>query len=364
MFSLGIVGAGQFSGQFAKLFLAHPGVGDVYVTDLLPERAERARAPTKGSRAPSRPTRRCSSRTRSTPSRSSPSAGRTARWSSRASSAGKHVYSAVPMAITAEEIAAIIDAVQATGLTYMMGETSQYNPATVYARNQLAEGAFGRIFYAEGDYVHDMDLGFYEAYQYSGGEDWKATASYPPAAVPDALGRRGARRLADARGERVSASASSTTAATASSTRRSASSTTTSPTPPRCSSWRAAARSAPTSSAGSATPRTSGSPVSASSARRRAWSSSPRVAFWQDKNGVRTSASCWSPSRRMSPDDPSLQHVAPDLRAAFTSGSAPVHDRARLPRRVRRRCTTGTRAATTSSSTTSSAPSTPAPCRR
>ena len=36
MFSLGIVGAGQFAGQFAKLFQAHPGVGDVYVTDCCP----------------------------------------------------------------------------------------------------------------------------------------------------------------------------------------------------------------------------------------------------------------------------------------------------------------------------------------
>lgn len=43
-FSLGIVGAGQFSGQFAKLFLAHPGVREVHVTDLLPERAERLAA--------------------------------------------------------------------------------------------------------------------------------------------------------------------------------------------------------------------------------------------------------------------------------------------------------------------------------
>jgi hypothetical protein len=33
----------------------------------------------------------------------------------------------------------------------------------------------------------------------------------------------------------------------------------------------------------------------------------------------------------MSPDDPSLKHIAPELRAAFTSGSAPVHDRSRLP---------------------------------
>ena len=44
--------------------------------------------------------------------------------------------------------------------------------------------ASARIFYAEGDYVHDMDLGFYEAYQYSGGENWKATASYPPMLYP------------------------------------------------------------------------------------------------------------------------------------------------------------------------------------
>ncbi len=66
----------------------------------------------------------------------------------------------------------------------MMGETSYYNPATVFARKKNAEGAFGRIFYAEGDYVHDMDLGFYDAYQYSGGEDWKRTASYPPMLYP------------------------------------------------------------------------------------------------------------------------------------------------------------------------------------
>ena len=81
-FSLGIVGAGQFSGQFAKLFLAHPGVGDVYVTDLLPERAERlAAAEGLAGTFPSYEAM-LESRT-STRSPSSPSAGRTARWSSR-----------------------------------------------------------------------------------------------------------------------------------------------------------------------------------------------------------------------------------------------------------------------------------------
>lgn len=88
------------------------------------------------------------------------------------------------MAISEEEIAAIIEAVRETGLTYMMGETSYYNPATIYARDRKADGAFGRIFYAEGDYVHDMDLGFYAAYQYSGGEEWQKTASYPPMLYP------------------------------------------------------------------------------------------------------------------------------------------------------------------------------------
>ena len=32
--------------------------------------------------------------------------------------------------------------------------------------------------------MHDMDNGFYAAYQFSGGEGWKATASYPPMLYP------------------------------------------------------------------------------------------------------------------------------------------------------------------------------------
>lgn len=36
-------------------------------------------------------------------------------------------------------------------------------------------------------------------------------------------------------------------------------------------------------------------------------------------------------STGLSVDDPSLAHVAPELRPAFVSGHAPVHDVARLP---------------------------------
>ncbi|AMM21216.1 oxidoreductase [Frondihabitans sp. PAMC 28766] len=182
MVSIGMIGAGQFAGSFAKLFDIHPDVEGVYVTDLLPERAHELveRESLAGF---------VEDFDAMLESDVDAVAIFTQRWTHgplvvRALRAGKHVYSAVPMAITEDEIAAIIEAVKETGLTYMMGETSYYNPATIYARDKVAEGAFGRIIYAEGDYVHDMDLGFYAAYQYSGGENWKATASYPPMLYP------------------------------------------------------------------------------------------------------------------------------------------------------------------------------------
>ena len=182
-FTMGLVGAGQFAGQFATLFHHHPGISAVHVTDVVPSRAADlvASAGLAG-------TFDSFDDMIASPAIDSVAIF-TQRWTHgplvvKALRAGKHVYSAVPMAITVDEIAAIIDAVRETGLTYMMGETSYYNPATVYARQKLEAGEFGRVFYGEGDYIHDMDLGFYEAYQYSGGEGWKSTASYPPLLYP------------------------------------------------------------------------------------------------------------------------------------------------------------------------------------
>jgi len=182
-FSVAMIGAGQFSGSFAHLFALHPGVSKVYATDMLPERADElvSRYELAGTFA---------SFDEVLASQDVDAVAIfTQRWTHgplvvKALQAGKHVYSAVPMAISAEEIATIIDTVRETGLTYMMGETSHYNPAVVYARTMIDSGEFGRLFYAEGDYLHDMDLGFYDAYRFSGGENWQATASYPPMLYP------------------------------------------------------------------------------------------------------------------------------------------------------------------------------------
>jgi predicted dehydrogenase len=102
----------------------------------------------------------------------------------QALAAGKHVYSAVPMGVSVDEVSAIVDGVGSSGLTYMMGETSCYYPAVVFCRQRMRAGEFGFFVYGEGEYLHDMDHGFYEAYRYSGGEDWKRTASFPPMFYP------------------------------------------------------------------------------------------------------------------------------------------------------------------------------------
>ncbi len=179
---IGVLGCGQFAQSFITLWERHPDVEELYITDLVPERARAYAERFPGVRV-------VDDFEQLLASDCDAIAIFTQRWThgalaSRALRAGKAVYSAVPMAITVPEIEDIFAAIAETGCLYMMGETSYYYPAVVFARQKLAEGAFGTIFYAEGDYLHDMDLGFYDAYRYSGGDDWAATASFPPMLYP------------------------------------------------------------------------------------------------------------------------------------------------------------------------------------
>jgi predicted dehydrogenase len=329
MISLGIVGAGQFSGQFATLFKVHPDVEAVYVTDVLPERAQELvdRQGLAGV---------VESFEALLETDVDAMAIFTQRWSHgplvvQALRAGKHVYSAVPMAISEDEIAAIIEAVRETGLTYMMGETSYYNPATVFARKKIAENAFGRIFYAEGDYVHDMDLGFYAAYQYSGGEEWKKTASYPPMLYPThSIGGV----LGAIPGHAVSVS---------------------------CIGVRdqrddgvfdteVSQFDNDFSNASALFELDNGGVMRINEMRRVGYPSQIResrfryfgteasfeqlatVSLWQDKHDVTDVSDDLRAEASMSHDDPSLENVAPELRDAFVSGYATVHDIDRLPK--------------------------------
>ncbi|MEW1823399.1 Gfo/Idh/MocA family oxidoreductase [Arthrobacter sp. NPDC080031] len=327
-FSMGVVGLGQFGGHFAHLFKLHPGVSAVYAVDELPERASKAveQLGLDGTMG---------SFDELLASDVDAVAIFTQRWTHgplviKALRAGKHVYSAVPMAISEDQIAGIIDAVRETKLVYAMGETSFYNPATVYARKQHAAGKFGRIFYTEGDYVHDMDLGFYEAYQYSGGENWKATASYPPmlypthaiggvlGAIPGHAVSVSCIGVKDDRGDGVFDKEVSMF-------------------------------DNDFSNATALFEMNDGGVMRTNEMRRVGYPSHIResrfrffgteasfeqlatTTLWQDKKGVLDVSDQVETKPSMSPDDPSLADVAPELRGAFISGLAPVHDAGRLP---------------------------------
>ncbi len=331
-FSIGVVGAGQFGGQFAHLFNLHPGVSSVYAVDELPERAAEAAgryglAGVKGSFD------------ELLASDVDAVAIFTQRWThgplvESALRAGKHVYSAVPMAVSEEEIGRIIDAVRETGNVYMMGETSYYNPATVFAREQHAAGRFGRVFYAEGDYVHDMDLGFYDAYQYSGGERWKETASYPPMLYPThaiggVLGAMPSHavsvscigvkdHLDDGVFDKdVSMFGNDFSNATALFELNDGGAMRTNEM------------------------RRVGYPSHIRESRFRFFGTDAsfeqlaRVTVWQDKTSVQDISEQMETRPSIPLDDPSLANVAPELRDAFVSGLAPVHNADRLPEEFR-----------------------------
>lgn len=332
-FSLGVVGAGQFAGQFATLFRHHPGISQVYVTDLIPERADTLMAEVglAGTFASF------------DEMIASPDIDAVAiftqRWTHgplvvRALRAGKHVYSAVPMAVSEAEIRDIIAAVRETGLVYMMGETSYYNPATVYARQRIADGGFGRLFYAEGDYVHDMDLGFYEAYRYSGGEGWRATASYPPMLYPThsiggVLGAWNTHAttvscvgVVDQLGDGVFDRAVSQFGNDFSNA------------------------SALFELAGGGSMRINefrrvGYPSQLRESRFRFFGTAgsfeqlATVAFWQTKDGVQDVSALVASRASLPHDDASLAHVDPALRDGFVSGYAPIHDSTRIPPELR-----------------------------
>ena len=328
-FSVAMIGSGQFAGSFAHLFQLHPGVSQVYAVDTRPERSAElvSRYGLAGTLASF------------ADALASPEVDAVAiltqRWTHgplvvQALRAGKHVYSAVPMAVRAEEIGAIIDAVRETGLTYMMGETSHYNPAVVYARTMIDKAELGRVFYAEGDYLHDMDLGFYDAYRYSGGDDWKATASYPPmlypthsiggilGAWPTHATSVSAIGVVDDRGDGVFDRAVSMFDNDFSN------------------------MTGLFEVAGGGSFRVNefrrvGFPSHLRESRFRwfgteaSFEEMTTTAYRQDKAGVQDVSEEIEPREASADELAGLEHVSPTLRAAFLSGMAPVHDPSRLP---------------------------------
>lgn len=175
---IGVVGAGQFSRFFLPLFQAHPDVAEVYVTDLVRERALNAQEKFGVGVMDSFEDMLKSDidcialfvqRHLHGP------------LSVKALEAGKNVYSAVPMGTSVEECGEIIRLVKKTHLIYMMGETCYYFPCACFCREKFQTGEFGKFVYGESQYYHDI-AGF--DFKYTAGENWKKEAGIPPMYYP------------------------------------------------------------------------------------------------------------------------------------------------------------------------------------
>ncbi len=149
-----VVGCGEFARNFVPLFKLHPYVEAVYVCDKIPERAkqyaERFQVPVIESFEEIL---------------ADESINAVAIFTERhthgplvtaALRAGKDVYSAVPMAGTADDCKMILDAVKETGRIYMMGETCVYYPTSMYCKKRYEAGDFGRFVFGESQYFHDL----------------------------------------------------------------------------------------------------------------------------------------------------------------------------------------------------------------
>lgn len=179
---LGICGTGSFADAFIPFFKVHPLVDEVTLCDLdqekLRQKSERFEIP-----------------------RISPSLDAlcetdvdaiaiiTQNWlhapqAIQALRAGKHVYSAVPSAITVQEMTDLVHTVEATGKIYMLGETSYYYPSVLYCRERYRTGDFGSIVYAEAEYYHDWDHGLYDVAKWRGGDRWREFGGIPPMYYP------------------------------------------------------------------------------------------------------------------------------------------------------------------------------------
>ena len=179
---IGICGVGAFADNFIALFKAHPDVDNVVLCDLDQEKLKSKCE--KFSIADSSPSLDdlCAMDVDAIAIITQhhlhgPQAV-------QALKAGKHVYSAVPSAITVDEISSLVSTVEQTGKIYMIGETSYYYPCAIFCRERFVNGDFGHIVYSEGEYYHDYSHGLYEVHKNRHGDQWEQYYGMPPMFYP------------------------------------------------------------------------------------------------------------------------------------------------------------------------------------
>ena len=178
---IAVIGCGRFSRFFIPLFREHPAIEKVYVCDLKKERAEEFSKKFNVDTISSFEEALASDKINSV-------AIFTQRFKHgkmviQALKSGKNVYSAVPGAVSVDEIIEIEELVRKTRLTYSMGESGYYRAPAIFCRREFQKGTFGKFTYGEAHYNHDI-RNMEQSFRSSGGEDWKRFAGIPPMFYP------------------------------------------------------------------------------------------------------------------------------------------------------------------------------------
>jgi predicted dehydrogenase len=67
-----------------------------------------------------------------------------------------HVLSEVTAAVSVDECRALVDAASRSAAVYMMAENYAYRKSTVLVKELVRRGLFGEVYYAEGEYLHEL----------------------------------------------------------------------------------------------------------------------------------------------------------------------------------------------------------------
>jgi len=67
-----------------------------------------------------------------------------------------HVLSEVPAGVSIEECRRLVETAHASRAVYMMAENYTYIKSNVFIRELVRHGLFGEVYYAEGEYLHEL----------------------------------------------------------------------------------------------------------------------------------------------------------------------------------------------------------------
>ena len=68
----------------------------------------------------------------------------------------KHVLCEVTAAVSLDQCCELVEAVRSSSAKYMMGEGACYMKPNMLVRSMVERGAFGEVYFAEGDYTHEL----------------------------------------------------------------------------------------------------------------------------------------------------------------------------------------------------------------